>query len=57
MLLCFQIRVNFTLVLCIACYHFEFGIAEYDKKYKNDLVPTNSQEYSGQSPDYDDIPF
>jgi hypothetical protein len=27
MLLCFQIRVNFTLVLCIACYHFEFGIA------------------------------
>jgi len=28
MLLCFQIRVNFTLVLCIACYHFEFGIAE-----------------------------
>jgi CHAT domain-containing protein len=29
MLLCFQIRVNFTLVLCIACYHFEFGIADY----------------------------
>jgi uncharacterized protein len=28
MLLCFQIRVNFTLVLCIACYHFEFGIAD-----------------------------
>jgi len=23
MLLCFQIRVNFTLVLCIACYHFD----------------------------------
>jgi len=30
MLLCFQIRVNFTLVLCIACYHFEFGIAASD---------------------------
>jgi predicted nucleic acid-binding Zn-ribbon protein len=29
MLLCFQIRVNFTLVLCIACYHFEFGIAAF----------------------------
>jgi hypothetical protein len=29
MLLCFQIRVNFTLVLCIACYHFEFGIAGF----------------------------
>jgi len=27
MLLCFQIRVNFKLVLCIPCYHFEFGIA------------------------------
>jgi len=32
MLLCFQIRVNFTLVLCIACYHFEFGIADQAKK-------------------------
>jgi organic radical activating enzyme len=33
MLLCFQIRVNFTLVLCIACYHFEFGIAAKVVKY------------------------
>jgi hypothetical protein len=34
MLLCFQIRVNFTLVLCIACYHFEFGIADdHERKF------------------------
>jgi hypothetical protein len=32
MLLCFQIRVNFTLVLCIACYHFEFGIADISQR-------------------------
>jgi hypothetical protein len=38
MLLCFQIRVNFTLVLCIACYHFEFGIAVESKKEKKFLL-------------------
>ena len=49
MLLCFQIRVNFTLVLCIACYHFEFGIAEFfwSKPYINAVYPVPLVTFAG----------
>jgi hypothetical protein len=35
MLPCLQIRVNFILLLCIACYQFEFGIAGPDADLRN----------------------